>query len=291
MPECPECGSTVQSGDAFCTSCGAPLDGHEAPRADHEPRPSEGQRSQAAPTVEDGDAGAEAAASGDIGTIAAGSVTTEGPIESVVSEVTESTVDLFVRAWNVLVANPTSFVVFAVVAVLLVVADTVDPAVGTFVGLLAGFGVAVGVGVVVNGVDAVADGEAFAVGTLLGRTAARLPVAVVAGVAWGLLVTLGLLLLVLPGLYLAVRFAFVAHAVFLEGASPVAAFRASWARSRGHLLPISGVVGVLFIGSIVFNLVPVIGGALVSLILTPVGIAALTHLYLDLEAGDAASVT
>jgi hypothetical protein len=44
----------------------------------------------------------------------------------------------------------------------------------------------------------------------------------------------GLLLLVLPGLYVAARLATIVPTVVVEDAGPVEAFRRAWARSRGH---------------------------------------------------------
>lgn len=218
-----------------------------------------------------------------IDSVAAGSVTTEGTIESLQTEMTVSAIDSLSRGWNVLVAHPTSFAAFAVVAVLFVVGRAVGPtatAVTGFVGLL---GLAAATGILVNGVAAVDAGDGFELGVLFGRTVDRLLAAVVAGATWGLVVTVGLILFLVPGIYLMVRFAFVAHFVFLDDADPIEAFRASWNRTAGNLLPLLAVTIALFLAQLLLSLIPIVGIGIATLTIAPLGVATLTHMYLDLE--------
>jgi uncharacterized membrane protein len=56
----------------------------------------------------------------------------------------------------------------------------------------------------------------------------------------GLLTVLGLLLLVLPGIYIAVRLAFVSFLVVDEGLSPVEAVKESWRRTEGRFWTLFG---------------------------------------------------
>ena len=92
-------------------------------------------------------------------------------------------------------------------------------------------------------VHALAEGEEPTVGAALRRAAPRLPAAAGAVVLYSLGVALGLVALIVPGIWLSVRWYFAAQAAVVDGLRPVDALRRSaevvetrWWRTLGVLL-------------------------------------------------------
>lgn len=79
----------------------------------------------------------------------------------------------------------------------------------------------------------------------------RLVYLFVALLVTAVLVGIGLVFLVLPGIYLALRFTLHPAAVMVDGHGPLAALSESWNRSEGHLLTILGFGVVLFVPALV----------------------------------------
>jgi hypothetical protein len=101
-------------------------------------------------------------------------------------------------------------------------------------------------------VQALARGEEPTVGDALRNASARLLPAVAAVVVYSLAVAAGLLALVVPGVWLAVRWYFCAQAAVVDGLGPADALRRSaevvegrWWRTFGVLLAFGVVVGAL----------------------------------------------
>jgi hypothetical protein len=101
-------------------------------------------------------------------------------------------------------------------------------------------------------VQAMARGEEPTVGGALRNASARLLPAVAAVVVYSLAVAAGLVALVVPGVWLAVRWYFCAQAAVVDGLGPTAALRRSaevverrWWRTFGVLLGFGVVVGAL----------------------------------------------
>ena len=72
----------------------------------------------------------------------------------------------------------------------------------------------------------------------------RVLVALLAAVVAALATSVGFVLLVLPGLYLLVRFYLVVPAVVLDDAGPLEALGRSWERTDGNVTTVAGVVGM-----------------------------------------------
>jgi len=101
-----------------------------------------------------------------------------------------------------------------------------------------------------------------------------LPNLVVGGLLTSVLVTVGLLFLILPGLFLLVGLAFMAMYVAVEGDDFVTAMRRSWGLARGNRLSILGlVVVVAALGAAVG-----VGFGLANLVLALAGLESLTPL-------------
>jgi hypothetical protein len=101
-------------------------------------------------------------------------------------------------------------------------------------------------------VQALARGEEPAVGSALRAAAPRLLAAVAAVALYSLAVAAGLIVLIVPGIWLAVRWYFAAQAAVVDGLRPVAALRRSdevvrtrWWRTFGVLLAFGLIVGLL----------------------------------------------
>lgn len=100
-------------------------------------------------------------------------------------------------------------------------------------------------------VHALAEGEEPTVGAALRRAAPRLPAAAGAVVLYSLGVALGLVALIVPGIWLSVRWYFAAQAAVVDGLRPVDALRRSaevvetrWWRTLGVLLGFGPLIGI-----------------------------------------------
>jgi hypothetical protein len=120
-------------------------------------------------------------------------------------------------------------------------------------------------------------------------------------IAAGIVIGIGLILLVIPGIYLAVRLAFVSQAVVLERSGVSQAFRRSWSLVEGSWWRVFGIAIVTFVivaivGSIIQQIIgallgsgtsgvvlrTLISGA-VQLVLRPYAFTVLILLYFDLR--------
>jgi hypothetical protein len=100
-------------------------------------------------------------------------------------------------------------------------------------------------------VRALAGGEELTVGAALRLAAPRLPAAVGAVVLYSLGVALGLVALIVPGIWLGVRWYFAAQAAVVDGLGPVDALRRSaevvdarWWRTLGVLLGFGPLIAI-----------------------------------------------
>lgn len=79
---------------------------------------------------------------------------------------------------------------------------------------------------------------------------ARLVYLILGGIAAAIVIGIGLLFLVLPGIYLYVRLALFPAAVMVDGHGPLEGLSESWSRTSGNATTVFGVVAVLFLISI-----------------------------------------
>ncbi|NUB92877.1 hypothetical protein HT576_17875 [Haloterrigena sp. SYSU A121-1] len=119
-------------------------------------------------------------------------------------------------------------------------------------------------------------------------------------IAYGILVAIGFLLLVVPGPLVAFLLMFFVTAVVIDGESFVGAFGSSYSVVRGNLLGTFaiGVLGIVafgvcwFVGTIVAGILPGAPGAIAADLITAVGqvfvLALLTRTYVNATADDTA---
>lgn len=94
----------------------------------------------------------------------------------------------------------------------------------------------------------------------------KYPKIVLANLLTGLLVFLGLLLLIIPGIIVICRLAFVPYIVMDQGLGPIAAVEKSWKMTKGHGWTIFGM-GLLAIPIIVVGLLLLVVGVIFAAML------------------------
>jgi hypothetical protein len=149
----------------------------------------------------------------------------------------------------------TAAVVYVVLDLVSAIAVSTDDDVGAAIvwGLLSLIVSVVGFfwvqGALVEAVRDVRDGRFdSSIGELYSRTRPRLPALISAGLLAGLGIAVGLILLIIPGLYLLTRWLFIAPAIVLEGRSAGESFGRSSALVKGHGWSVFGlmIVTVVF---------------------------------------------
>lgn len=137
-------------------------------------------------------------------------------------------------------------------------------------------------------------------GELFERVRPRLGSLIVAGVLAGIGIAVGLLLLIVPGLYLLTRWSMIAPALLLENLSATESFTRSHELVRGRAWPVFGLLILLFVinvlvGGVIVGLASGVSGgffatwigtALANTLVTPFIAIATTVVYFRL-AGDA----
>lgn len=99
----------------------------------------------------------------------------------------------------------------------------------------------------------------------------RVPFYIVASVMLLVVVSIGLLFLVIPGVYLAVRFQFVSYRI-LEGDNPIEAFQHSWEITQGHVLELV-LFDLLLLGIFIAGVIAFLVGTLVAVPLVGLAMA------------------
>ena len=103
--------------------------------------------------------------------------------------------------------------------------------------------------------DGVAD---HSFGELFARVQPKLGALILAGILAGLGIVVGLILLIVPGLYLLARWSMIAPAIILENVSATESFSRSHALVRGRAWPVFGILIVLFVINVI------VGGVVVN---------------------------
>jgi hypothetical protein len=102
--------------------------------------------------------------------------------------------------------------------------------------------------------SAVARGdESVSVGQAFGTGFRRLPAMLLAAVLWIVAVAVGMIALVIPGLWVSVRLYLWMTAMFVEDAGAVASLQISWRLTKGHWWRAVGILTVTLIIFVVFS--------------------------------------
>lgn len=95
-----------------------------------------------------------------------------------------------------------------------------------------------------------------------------------------LIIGFGLILLIIPGIYFALRLSLFGPVCVLE-TGDVGCIRRSWDLTRGRIWKILGIMTLLMVLSLVFSMIPVVGSLLSTLVVNPLYIASMTLVYFD----------
>jgi hypothetical protein len=103
-------------------------------------------------------------------------------------------------------------------------------------------------GALIEAVRDVRDGRIdTTIGELYERTRPRLPALIAAGIVAAIGIALGLVLLIIPGLYLLTRWALIPAVIVIEKLGAGDAFNRSWQLTRGHGWSVFGSLLVAFL--------------------------------------------
>jgi hypothetical protein len=129
-------------------------------------------------------------------------------------------------------------------------------------------------------------GREMDLGEALRHVLQRFPVTLLACLAMGVGITVGLILLIIPGLIVMTRWMLVPTAVLLGKRGVREAFGISWRMTGEHYWPLTGLLLVVFVGiavvTAVLGFIPVIGGLVASWLSFAWAAIALTLAYLRL---------
>ena len=117
-------------------------------------------------------------------------------------------------------------------------------------------------------------------GSLFSNTASHILSLAVAGILIGIVVGIGFILLVIPGIYLGVRLSLTVSSIIVKGESPVDAMKDSWETAHGNMWTIFGVLLVYSVLNIILGFIPIVGSLISALVIAPQIPVALTYIYL-----------
>jgi hypothetical protein len=103
-------------------------------------------------------------------------------------------------------------------------------------------------GALIEGVSDVRDGRIdTTIGDLFERTRPRLPALIAAGIVAGIGVAIGIILLIVPGLFLLTRWALIPAVIVIEKRGAGDSFNRSWELTRSNGWPVFGSLIVSFL--------------------------------------------
>jgi uncharacterized membrane protein len=183
---------------------------------------------------------------------------------------------IFTRSWSIYAAN---FLIFTLVAIVTVLPhqlggdpQTTGGAAQTFVALIVGWILQfIGQAVILYGAFQAMRGRPVVVGDALRRGLSRFLSLLAISILVGLGVGIGFMLLIVPGIILALRWAVAVPACVVENLGPIDSLRRSAQLTQGHRWKIFGM-GVLIL--VLFIIAIVIIGALVGMgvVVVPQGV-------------------
>jgi hypothetical protein len=203
------------------------------------------------------------------------------------------------NAWALIGSSIVVFVIVGVASGLLQNSGGVVLALLAAIVRLAGY--ALYTGFVVKLVDDVRDGRRDqTVGDLFSSAAPAIVPLIAFGILYAIGVTIGLILLIVPGLILLTFWSVGAPAIVVEGAGPIEAFGRSWRLVRGEAWSVFATLVVILLIVIAIGVVfgaiatPISDGAILaasiisSVITAPIFALAVSVMFFDLGGGRAA---
>ena len=170
-------------------------------------------------------------------------------------EVVRSAWELYKAHWRTFI--PLAAIVYVILGLVTLVLAALLGAVGAVIGALVNL---VGVfwlqGALVEAVRDVRDGrQDLSIQETFNRVRPHLPAIIVAGLLAGIAIVIGLILLIVPGLFLLTIWCLIVPAIVLEGKSAGESFSRSRELVRGHGWSVFGVIVITFVAIILANIV------------------------------------
>ena len=157
------------------------------------------------------------------------------------------------HAWHLMAIAFVIYIVAAVFAALLSLLGVVGTLLGAIVELFAAFLLQAAL---VKAVQDVRDGRAdLTIGETVNAASPYLWAVAGASILAGIAITIGLILLIAPGLYLITIWAVIVPVIVIEGSGALASFGRSQQLVRGHGWHVFGTLVVVFITLIVANII------------------------------------
>jgi hypothetical protein len=156
-------------------------------------------------------------------------------------------------AWHLLAIAFVIYLAAAVIAALLALAGTVGLLLGSVVEVIAAFLLQAAL---VKAVQDVRDGRAdLSIGETVSAATPYLWSVAAASILAGIAITIGLILVIIPGLYLITIWAVIVPVIVIEGVGALASFGRSRELVRGHGWHVFGTLVLVFIIMIAVNIV------------------------------------
>ncbi|MDY6966540.1 MAG: hypothetical protein SVM80_11350 [Halobacteriota archaeon] len=137
-------------------------------------------------------------------------------------------------------------------------------------------------------VDASNNNTSIDLGEALSRGIGYFVPLVLSNIIVMLIVMFGFILLIIPGLYFALKTALFAPACVLETKN-IGCIRRSWDLTKGRVWKIVAIILIIVIASILLSFIPIIGSLLVALIISPIQIISMTLIYLEAREAETGS--
>ncbi|MEO3431309.1 hypothetical protein AAFN88_20805 [Pelagibius sp. CAU 1746] len=111
------------------------------------------------------------------------------------------------------------------------------------------------IGALVYGTVQHLTGRSASLGDIIGRGLSRVVPVIVIAILLSIAVTVGFVLLVVPGIFLVVVYSVVIPAAVVERPGIIGSFKRSWELTKGYRWPVLGLLLILFVILVVFSFI------------------------------------
>ena len=204
----------------------------------------------------------------------------------------------FEDGYNVLINNPVLFFIGFVYAVIIKLLEPQMPHMMTNYRMVMDYFTYGGINLIaivllggfLNGMIIVlsAKGKKFSVGSALNLVASRFIVIVLASIIAVAIISLGLVVLIIPGIFLAIRLLFYDQAILLNNQDVVESLKMSWNVTKGNWWRIFALVILIALVTLIISLPisifnKILADFVASTFVVPWAVATYTKAYLQLK--------